>query len=115
MLGFNVFAADTDEDAIYLASSMQQAFINLRSGNPMRLQSPVDGYQQQLTAHERAILSSTLACSAIGNIDKVQKELNDFITLTKADELMITSQIFDHKARLHSYEITSAAWHKLNR
>ncbi len=107
MLGFNVFAADTDEEARLLATSMQQAFVNLRSGRPMRLQPPVDGYESRLAPPERAILEQTLSCAAIGSPETVRRGLEAFITRTGADELMITSQIFSHAARLRSYEITA--------
>ncbi|MDO9259053.1 LLM class flavin-dependent oxidoreductase [Polaromonas sp. YR568] len=107
MLGFNVFAADSDEQAQLLSSSMQQAFVNLRSGRPSRLQPPVAGYEERLTPPERAMLEQTLSCSAIGAPTTVRHALEAFVARTGADELMITSQIFDHKARLRSYEITA--------
>ncbi len=107
MLGFNVFAADTDEEGRLLSTSMQQAFVNLRSGRPSRLQPPVAGYEERLTPPERAILEQTLTCAAIGSPDSVRRALEAFAARTGADELMITSQIFDHKARLRSYEITA--------
>ncbi len=108
MLGFNVFAADTDDEARLLSSSMQQAFVNLRSGRPSRLQPPVPGYEERLSPSERAILEQTLTCSAIGAPDTVKRQLQAFVDRTGADELMITSQIFDHAARLRSYEITAS-------
>lgn len=110
MLGFNVFAADTDEEAAFRATSMQQAFVNLRSGRPARLPPPVVDYAQHVGPQERALLDSVLSCSAIGSPGTVRASLADFIERTGADELMITSQIFDPKARLRSYEITSGAF-----
>jgi luciferase family oxidoreductase group 1 len=107
MLGFNVFAADTDEEAHFRATSMQQAFVSLRSGRPTRLQPPVRGYLEALGPQERAMLDAVLSCSAIGSPETVAQQLKAFIAHTKADELMITSQIFDHAARLRSYEITA--------
>ena len=109
MLGFNVFAADTDEEAQLLASSMQQAFVNLRSGRPSRLQPPVPGYLDQLGPAERHMLDSVLSCSAIGSPLTVERQLASFVATTGADELMITSQVFDHQARLRSYEIAMEA------
>ncbi|MCB4809916.1 LLM class flavin-dependent oxidoreductase [Methylovorus menthalis] len=105
MLGFNVIAADTDQNAHLLASSMQQAFINLRTGNPSTLPPPINDYLEKIGGAERALLSQILSCSAIGGPDKVKDEVDAFIARTQADELMITSQIFDHAARLRSYEI----------
>lgn len=116
MLGFNVFAADTDDQAALLATSMQQAFVNLRSGRPGRLQPPVSGYLDALGPQERTMLDQVLSCSAIGAPQTVARQLQQFIERTGADELMITSQIFDHQARLHSYEIVGqihAAAHAL--
>ena len=107
MLGFNVFAADSDEEAAFQATSMQQAFVNLRSGRPARLQPPLPDYANRVGPAERALLESVLSCSAIGSPGTVRASLKAFIEHTGADELMITSQIFDHAARLRSYEITS--------
>ncbi|MET0268214.1 MAG: LLM class flavin-dependent oxidoreductase [Duganella sp.] len=107
MLGFNVFAADSDDEAQLLASSMQQAFVNLRSGNPGRLQPPKPGYLASLGMQERAMLDSVLSCSAIGAAATVRQQLQAFVARTGADELMITSQIFEHRQRLRSYEITA--------
>jgi luciferase family oxidoreductase group 1 len=107
MLGFNVFAADTDEHAHFLASSMQQAFINLRSGHPTQLPPPVEDYVNRIGPEQRALLDQILSASAIGSPDTVAKGIENFIARTSADELMITSQIFDHAARVRSYEITA--------
>jgi luciferase family oxidoreductase group 1 len=107
MAGFNVFAADTDEEGQLLATSMQQAFVNLRSGQPRKLQPPVPGYYQQLHPHDQAILAEVLSCSAIGSPDTVRRELKAFAELTGADEIIVASMIYDHAARLRSYEIAA--------
>jgi luciferase family oxidoreductase group 1 len=107
MLGFNVFAADSDAEAQVLATSMQQAFVNLRSGRPAKLQAPVPGYLDSQGTAERMMLESVLSCSAIGSPATVENQLRSFIERTRADELMITSQVFDHAARLRAYEITA--------
>jgi luciferase family oxidoreductase group 1 len=107
MLGFNIFAADTDARARFLATSMQQAFVNLRSGRPMQLPAPVEDYENQLSPGAKAILADVLACSAIGSPETVRNALRAFMERTLPDELMITAQIFDHAARLRSYEIAA--------
>jgi luciferase family oxidoreductase group 1 len=107
MLGFNVFAAETDDEAHFLATSTQQAFVNLRSGHPKRLPPPLQDYLTRIDPRERALLNQILSCAAIGSRESVRRELKLFIEQTQADELMITSQIFDHSARLRSYEITA--------
>ncbi len=114
MLGFNVFAADTDEEANFRATSMQQAFVNLRSGRPTRLQPPVEGYLERIRPDQRALLDSVLSCSAIGSPETVAKAMQAFIDRTGADELMIASQIFEHGARLRSYEITANVHDRLS-
>ena len=107
MLGFNVFAADREEDAAVLATSMQQAFVNLRTGTPSRLPPPVPGYLETLGPQERAMLAEVLSCTAIGSPETVRRALRAFIERTGADELRITCQMFDHQARLRSYEIAA--------
>ena len=107
MLGFNVFAADTDGEAQFIATSMQQAFVNLRSGRAGQLQPPKAGYRESVGPQENALLDSVLSCAAIGSPQTVRDQLLAFIERTGADELMITSQIFDHAARLRSYQITA--------
>jgi luciferase family oxidoreductase group 1 len=107
MLGFNVFAADTDEGAQLRATSMQQAFVNLRSGRPAKLPPPLAGYRDKVGPAERALLDGVLSCATIGSPATVRDGLRAFIERTGADELMITSQMFDHRARLRSYEIAA--------
>ena len=107
MLGFNVFAADSDDEAQLLASSMQQAFVNLRSGRPSRLQPPIARYRERLGAAEQGLLQQVLSCSAIGSPSTVQSAIEAFIARTGADELMINSNIYDHAARLRSFELTA--------
>jgi luciferase family oxidoreductase group 1 len=107
MLGFNIFAADSDAEARLLATSMQQAFVNLRTGRPSRLPPPVEGYDRQLPPAAQAMLADVLSSSAIGSADTVRRGLAEFIDRTRPDELMLTSQIFDHAARLRSYEIAA--------
>ena len=110
MLGFNVFGADSLAEAKFRATSLQQAFVNLRSGRPAQLPPPVEGYTERLGQHERTILDQGLSCTAIGTPEMVRTHLCNFVEQTGADELMITSQIFDHDARLRSFEIAAKAF-----
>ena len=107
MLGFNAFAADSDEEAELLATSLQQAFVGLRTGRATQLKPPVPGYAEGLPAEVRAGLRQTLSASAIGGPDKVREVMSAFVERTGADELMITSHIYDHEARLRSFEIVA--------
>jgi alkanesulfonate monooxygenase SsuD/methylene tetrahydromethanopterin reductase-like flavin-dependent oxidoreductase (luciferase family) len=105
MLGYNVFAADTDEEAALLSTSVMQAVINLRTGNPGQLQPPVEGYYEGLPPPQRTMIDHFLACSAIGSAETVRSRVEAFAAETGADELMITSQVYDHAKRLRSYEL----------
>jgi len=105
MLGFNVFAAETDAEAELLASSMEQAFVALRSGTPGKLKPPLAGYRDTLPPPYRAMIDNVLSCSAIGSPERVREQVAAFVARTGADELMVTSQIYDHQARLRSFEI----------
>jgi luciferase family oxidoreductase group 1 len=107
MLGFSVFAADSDAQAQVLATSQQQAFVNLRSGRPSPLPPPRPDYFENASPPERTLLESVLSCTAIGAPETVRERIAAFIARTGADELMITSPMFDHRARLRSYEIVS--------
>jgi luciferase family oxidoreductase group 1 len=105
MLGVNVFAADEEEEARTLFTSLQQAFINLRLGRPGRLPPPQKGYADRLGPLERSILEQTLSTAIVGDGEAVHRGLDAFAERTGADELMVTSQIHDHRARLRSFEI----------
>jgi luciferase family oxidoreductase group 1 len=109
MLGVNVFAAATDAAARLLFSSLQQAFVNLRSGHPGKLPPPVDGFEAGLDPGARHMLDDALACSIVGGPETVRAGLRDFAERTGADELMVTAQIFDHAARRRSFEIAADA------
>lgn len=105
MLGFNAIVADTDEEAELLETSIQQAFVSLRTGNPGKLQPPKAGYLESLTMEARETLRSTLSASAVGSPETAKCQLQEFIERTNPDELVVTSQIYDHGARLRSYEL----------
>ena len=107
MLGVNVVAADTDEEAALLLTSLQQAFVNLRSGNPTRLPPPAPGFAERLTPQQAALLDGIFACAAVGSPETVRQRLENLVARTQADELILTSQIYDHAARLRSFEIAA--------
>ncbi len=107
MLGYNMFAADTEDEAKLLASSWQQSFVNLRSGRPGQLPPPVRDYYEQSSPSAQHLLDSLLSCTAVGNPEQVLSQMKNFIQLTGANELMLNANIFDHKKRLRSYEIAA--------
>jgi luciferase family oxidoreductase group 1 len=110
MLGVNVVAADTDDEARILLTSVQQAFVNLRSGTPTPLPPPRAGYADRLAPHHAAILGGILAEAAVGNPDTVRARLRSLVERTGANELILTSQIHDHAARLRSFELVRSVW-----
>lgn len=109
MLGFNVFAAETDVQAHYLASSWQQSFVSLRQGSPIQLPPPVANYIERSGPVGQAVMDHALKCAAIGSLETITAQTQAFIDATGADELMITSNIYDPAARLRSYEILTQA------
>ena len=115
MLGLNVFAADTDAEARALFTSLEQAFVNLRSGRPGKLPAPDPGYPDRLESAARAMLASALACSVVGGPETVRRGVAEFAARTGADEIMVTAQIHDPAARLRSFEIAAGAVGELAR
>ncbi|MCW6535698.1 LLM class flavin-dependent oxidoreductase [Sphingomonas lycopersici] len=109
MAGFNVFAADTREDAEFLASSQQQAFVALRTGNPRQLPPPIAGYRESLPPQHAAILNHVLQCTAIGTRDEVARGIAAFVARTGVDEVMLTSMMYDHEARKRSFALAAEA------
>ncbi|XXF79646.1 LLM class flavin-dependent oxidoreductase [Myxococcaceae bacterium GXIMD 01537] len=107
MAALNVFAAETDREAQRLFTSLQQQFIALRRGTPGPLPPPLDDLSGILDPFEQSMLEHTLAYSAIGSPETVRRGIESFIQRTGADEVIITGQIFDHAARLRSFEIAA--------
>lgn len=105
MLGFNAIVAETDEQAQLLATSIQQAFVALRTGHPTKLPPPKMRYSEELPLEARALLRQIMLASAIGGPETARRQLEEFLERTKADELIVTSQVYDHQARMRSYEL----------
>ena len=108
MAAFNVIAADTDSEAEFLASSMQQSFVSLRTGNPRQMPPPVNGYRASLPPQHAAMLDNVLSASAIGSADTVLAGVAAFIERTKADEIIVACSVFDHEKRKRSLEIAAS-------
>ena len=107
MLGLNVFAADTAAEARWLFTSLQQAFINIRRGRPGQFPPPSEGFAEQLLPHEKQMLDELLSAAVVGDAEEVRRGIAAFVERTDADELMISSQAYDHRARLRSFEIVA--------
>ena len=106
---FNVYAADSRDEAEYLASSQQQAFVALRTGQPGQLPPPVAGYRDGLPPNARAILDHVLQCSAVGTVADVAAGLKGFAARTGVDEIIVASSMYDHEARKRSLALTMEA------
>ncbi|HTJ65221.1 MAG TPA: LLM class flavin-dependent oxidoreductase [Alphaproteobacteria bacterium] len=107
MLGLNVVAADSDADAARLFTSLQQQWTLLRRGNPAPLPPPVDGMDGLWSDMEQAGLEQALSRAIVGSQETVAAKLKAFIAETAADEIIMTSQVYDHEARLRSFEIVA--------
>jgi luciferase family oxidoreductase group 1 len=105
MLGINVFAADSDQEARRQLSSQQQAFCNLIRGKPGQVPPPIDDIDAYWEPHEKALVESKLRHTLAGSPDTVATGLRRFIAATGADELMISGHGFDRSARLRSLEL----------
>jgi luciferase family oxidoreductase group 1 len=109
MAGLNAFAAATDDEARHLFTSLQQQFINLRRGTPGPLPPPrksMDGYWSRA---EQEMVDHSLAFAVVGSPETVERGLKSFIDATGVDEIMVTGQIFDHQARLRSFDLVAQA------
>lgn len=114
MVAVNLYAADTDEQAKLLFSSVQQLFLALRFGRPGPLLPPIPSFEEQLSSIHLAALQNALAYSAVGSPETVRQRLAVIAEHTEADELILASHIYEHKARLHSYEIAAEICPLLN-
>lgn len=109
MLGYNICAADTEAEAQRLRTSGLRALLNLRQGRPGPLPPPINNFETTLTTAEQSILAQSDAAAAVGNVEQIRDQVAEFVAQTQVDELIITSQIFDHEARCHSYSIAFEA------
>jgi alkanesulfonate monooxygenase SsuD/methylene tetrahydromethanopterin reductase-like flavin-dependent oxidoreductase (luciferase family) len=107
MIGAGIFAAETDAEARRLFTSAQLQFLNLIRGRPGKLPPPVDSIDDHCTPAERAAIDQRTRCSAIGSPGTVRRRLQELLEDTHADEIIATAQIFDHAARLRSFEIAA--------
>ncbi|HEY6926153.1 MAG TPA: LLM class flavin-dependent oxidoreductase [Steroidobacteraceae bacterium] len=107
MVAANIVAADTDSQARRLFTSLQQSFVKLRRGTPGKLAPPVDDISAWAAPIELAGVAHSLVYAFVGAADTVARGLESFLKMTQADELIVSGPIFDHAARLHSYEIAA--------
>ncbi len=109
MVAMNVFAAETDAEAELLATSQQQSFVRLRTGNPGKLPPPVEGYREALPANAQAMLDHLGQATAVGSVSTVRAKVAAFIERTGTDEIIVSGATFDPAARIRSLELTMEA------
>ena len=109
MVAMNIFAAESEEEAQLLASSQQQSFVRLRSGNPGQLPPPVAGYTESLPAPARAMLEHLGQAAAVGTPQMVHDKIKEFVARTNADEIIASGATYDPDARIRSLELTMDA------
>lgn len=114
MVAMNLFAADTDEQARFLFTSVQQLFISLRFGRPGQVPPPVADLERRVNPLHLEAASFALSCSAVGSPQTVRRRIEQILERTKADELIFASHIYDHRARIRSFEIGAEIGRELN-
>jgi luciferase family oxidoreductase group 1 len=107
ILGVNVVAADTDDEARFLASSGRQSFANLRRGMPTTLPPPSKEYERDVVTFGQIPLTDVTSIAMVGSPGTVTAGIEAFVAQTHPDELMLVSHIYDHAARVRSYEIAA--------
>ncbi len=107
MVAVNAFAAETEAEGQRLFTSLQQAFVNLRRGAPGPLPPPVESIDGLVSPVEREGLERALTYSLVGSRETVRRGLQAVVEETRADEIIVTGQIYDHAARLRSFEIVA--------
>ena len=109
MLALNVVAADTDAEAKRLFTTAQQSFVNLRRGRIGLIPAPIDDIEAYWEPHEKLGVENALACSVVGSPDTVKRGITAFADRHRPDELLLVANIFDHQARLRSFELAAEA------
>ncbi|PSL44392.1 luciferase family oxidoreductase group 1 [Salsuginibacillus halophilus] len=111
MAAINVLAADTNEEAEYLATSLYQKFVNLMRNQSLRTQPPVETMEGIWHDREKMAVQEMLKYSYIGDAARIKQQLENFIETTKVNEVMISTEAYDHEATKRSFEITAALTH----
>ena len=110
ILALNVVASASEAESRRLFTTQQQAFVNLRRGRPGRIQPPLDDIEAFWEPHEKAGVVRALACTVLGDRQQVGEGLRAFAERHRPDEMMLAANIFDHDARLRSFELAMQAW-----
>jgi luciferase family oxidoreductase group 1 len=113
IIGAGVFAAETDAEAQRLFTSAQLQFLSLVRGRPGKLPPPVDSIEDHCSPAERAAIGQRTRYAAVGSAETVRRRFQEFLDQTHADEIIVTGQIYDHAARLRSFEIAAQIFREI--
>jgi luciferase family oxidoreductase group 1 len=114
IMGAGVFAAETDAEAGRLFTSAQLQFLSMVRGRPGKLPPPVDSIDDLCTPAERAAIDQRTRYAAVGSPETIRRRFQEFLDQTHADEIIVTAQIYDHVARLRSFEIAAEIFREIN-
>ena len=114
MVGVNVIAGDTDEEARFQFTSLQQSFTLLRRGTPGKVPPPIADIDAFWNPMEKVMASDILLFSVVGSPETIERGLRKIIDLTQADELILGAHLYDHKARMKSFEIAASVRERIN-
>ena len=109
ILALNVVAADSDAEARRLFTTQQQSFVRLRRGTPGLIPPPIDDIESYWSPVEKLGTQRALACAVVGDSQAVAEGIAQFVARHRPDELLVTANIFDHAARLHSFGLLARA------
>ena len=107
MAAVAAYAAETDREAARLFTSLQQSFVSLRSGMPRELPPPVESMEGRWTAAQRSLAEHAFSEAIVGSPATVRRGIEAFLERTAVDELMVTAAVYEHAARLRSFELVA--------
>ncbi len=110
ILALNVVASESEAESRRLFTTQQQSFVNLRRGRPGQIPPPVEDIEAFWEPHEKSGVERALACTVLGDPAQVGEGLQAFAQRHRPDEMLLTANIFDHAARLRSFELAMQAW-----
>ncbi|TDB26646.1 LLM class flavin-dependent oxidoreductase [Stenotrophomonas sp. ATCM1_4] len=115
ILALNVVASASEAESRRLFTTQQQSFVNLRRGRPGLIPPPLDDIEAFWEPHEKSGVERALACTVLGDPAQVAEGLKAFAERHRPDEMLVTANIFEHRARLRSFELAMQAWTEVNR
>jgi luciferase family oxidoreductase group 1 len=113
MVGMGIYAAETDAEARRLFTSAQLSVLKLINGRPGELPPPVESMEGRWSAPEQHAIEQRTKYTAVGSAETIRQRLQEVVRRTEADEIIVVAQIYDHAARLHSFEIAAGVFQQI--